>query len=209
MKVPLLDKRVDHFTLLGLPRTASPDEVRQTYFMLARKLHPDRLSAIGVIDEARSAQRLMAEVNAAFAVLNDATKRAEYLAVLERGGAEAVEAQDAAADEMAMRIMRGEEAFRQGEMALRRDQITQAVAAFQNAVDLAPNESEYQAMLAWALFAAATDKPAVAVATRKALIKAAEANTMSPTARFYLGRVERMLGREKEALACFQEVLRI
>ena len=50
-KIPLLDRNADYFTLLGLPQHASPDEIRSTYFMLARKLHPDRLSAIGVIDE--------------------------------------------------------------------------------------------------------------------------------------------------------------
>lgn len=208
-KLPLLDQGVDHFTLLGLSQHASAEEIRQTYFMLARKLHPDRLSAIGVVDEARNAQRLMAQINAAFAVLDDAAKRSEYVAILERGGESAVREQEAQADEMAMRIMRAEEAFRQGEMALRRDQLPQAVAAFQNAVDLQPNESEYQALLAWAQFASAADKNAVAAQTRRALLKAAEANDRSLTARFYLGRVERMLGKEREALQHFQDVLRI
>jgi hypothetical protein len=64
-------------------------------------------------------------------------------------------------------------------------------------------------MLAWSQFAAAPDKNAVAQNTRRALMRAADANDRSPTAMFYLGRVERMLGREKEALNCFQEVLRI
>jgi cytochrome c-type biogenesis protein CcmH/NrfG len=94
-------------------------------------------------------------------------------------------------------------------MALRREQLPQALEAFKQAVELQPNESEYQALLAWALFASATDKSAVAGQTRRALIRAAEANDMSPTALFYLGRVERMLGREKEALEHFREVLRI
>lgn len=208
-KVPLLDSGADYFTLFGLARTASPEDVRQTYFMLARKLHPDRLSAIGVDDEARSAQRLMAQINAAFAVLNDPVKRQEYLSILSRGGEAAVRAEESRADEMAMKIMRAEEVFRQGEMALRREQLPQALDAFKQAVELQPNESEYQAVLAWALFASATDKNAIATQTRKALVKAAEANDMSTTARFYLGRVERMLGREKEALEHFREVLRI
>ncbi len=208
-KIPLLDQGADHFTLLGLPQTATPDEIQKTYFMLARKLHPDRLSAIGVADEARNAQRLMAQINAAFGVLNDPAKREEYKSVLARGGEAAIRAEEARADEMAMRVMRAEEVFRQGEMALRRDQLPQAIEAFKEAVALQPNEAEYQAMLAWAQFAAAPDKNALANATRKALQKAIETNERAVTARFFLGRVERMLGREREALQHFQEVLRI
>lgn len=208
-KVPLLDAGADHFTLFGLPQTASADEIQKTYFMLARKLHPDRLSAIGVGDEAGHAQRLMAEINAAFAVLNDPAKREEYLSILARGGEAVIRAEQSRADEMAMNVMRAEEVFRQGEMALRRDQLPMAIEAFKQAVELQPNESEYQALLSWALFASATDKNALANQTRRALLKAVEANDRSPTARFYLGRVERMLGKEKEALEHFKEVLRL
>jgi tetratricopeptide (TPR) repeat protein len=208
-KVPLLDQGADHFTLLGLSQTARPDEIQKTYFMLARKLHPDRLSAIGVADEARNAQRLMAQINAAFAVLNDAGKRDEYLSILSRGGEAAIRAEEARADEMAMSVMRAEELFRQGEMALRRDQLPQAIDAFKEAVALQPNEAEYQALLAWAQFAAAPDKNALANLTRRALQKAIETNERAVTARFFLGRVERMLGKEREALQHFQEVLRI
>lgn len=208
-KIPMLDQGVDYFTLFGLQIGASPEDVRSTYFMLARKLHPDRLAAIGIEDEDRQAQRLMACINEAFAVLNDPVRRAEYLSVLNRGGEAAVRAEEQKADEMAMRIMRAEESFRQGEMALRREQIAQAVIHFTTAVELQPNEAEYQALLAWAQFAAASDKSTIANQTRRALLRAVEANSESPTARFYLGRVERMLGREKEALYCFYEVLKI
>jgi hypothetical protein len=208
-KIPMLEQGVDYFTLFGLSVGAPPDDVRSTYFMLARKLHPDRLAAIGIEDDDRQAQRLMACINEAFAILNDPVRRAEYISVLNRGGEAAVRAEEQKADEMAMRVMRAEEEFRQGEMALRREQIPLAITHFQMAVELQPNEAEYQALLAWAQFAAAADKSTVASATRKALVRASEKNSESPTAHFYLGRVERMLGREKEALYCFYQVLKI
>ena len=128
-KMPLLDRKVDHFTLFGLKPTATPDEVRQTYFMLARKLHPDRLTAIGIVDDVQDAQRLMAHINAAFGILNDPKRKSDYMAVLQRGGEAAVRAEESKSDEMAMRVMRAEELFRQGEMALRRDLISQAMEA--------------------------------------------------------------------------------
>lgn len=205
----MLDRGVDHYTLLGVPVEATPEMIRNAYFMLARKLHPDRLTAIGIEDQGGSAQRLMAEVNAAFAILNDPKRRAEYTDLQRRGGQAAVNADDARAAELAGRVMQAEEAFKSGEMALRRDQLQLASKQFALAVELQPKEAEYQALLAWTQFAMATDKAAVANQTRRALTRAAEENDNSPTARFFLGRVERMLGREKEALHHFYEVLRI
>jgi curved DNA-binding protein CbpA len=205
----LLERNADHYQLLGISHDATPDLIRAAYFTLARKLHPDRLASLGIHDPNHDAQRVMAQINTAFAVLNDNLKRLEYLAVLSRGGESAVRAEDAKADEMAMRIMNAEEAFRRGEMALRREQLDVAIAEFTTAVELQPKEAEYQALLIWAKFAAAADKQTIAHKTRLELARAAERSLQSPTARFYLGRVERILGREREALEHFYEVLRI
>jgi len=120
-------------TLFGLPVGASPEDVRSTYFMLARKLHPDRLAAIGIDDDDRQAQRLMACINEAFTVLNDPARREEYLSILNRGGEAAIRAEEQKADEIAMKVMRAEEEFRQGEMALRRDQLDVALEHFKAA----------------------------------------------------------------------------
>jgi DnaJ-like protein len=209
IKRKVLDARGDHYQLIGVPHNAPPEEIQKAYFVLARKLHPDRLSAIGITDDAREAQTLFAQINNAFAVLNDPARRDEYTRMLQRGGEAAVRAEESKVEELALRVMRAEEAFRRGEMALRRDQLAQAVAAFAEAVELQPKETEYQAYLLWAKFAAAPDKNAIAADTRKLLQRAVETNDRSPAARFYLGRVERMLGREREALAHFQAVLMI
>jgi cytochrome c-type biogenesis protein CcmH/NrfG len=62
-------------------------------------------------------------------------------------------------------------------------------------------------MLGWAKFCAAGDKPAIGADTRKLLERAIFKSQKPERARFYLGRVERMLGRDKEALRHFHEVL--
>ena len=58
-------------------------------------------------------------------------------------------------------------------------------------------------MFVWTKFALAPDKNAVATQTRQQLMRASEQSAKNPTARFYLGRVERILGREREALSHF------
>jgi cytochrome c-type biogenesis protein CcmH/NrfG len=62
-------------------------------------------------------------------------------------------------------------------------------------------------MLGWATFCAASDKSRVAAAARKALEKAIHRSSRPAIARFYLGRIERMLGRDQLALHHFREVL--
>jgi len=208
-RLELLRAGIDHFSLLGVSPDASAAEIRKAYFALARQLHPDRLSALGIPDDERSAQRLFAQVNSAFALLSDPRSRADYAEIQRRGGEAVVRAEQAQAERLATRLLDAEEAYRRGEMALRRDQLSTALAEFARAIELDPNEADYHALLAWTQFCAAPDKMAIANATRSALDRAITRSPRAIAARFYLGRVERMLGRDQDALRHFQHVLEL
>ena len=80
-----IEQGADHFALLGVGVDASPDEIRRVYFGLARQLHPDRLTALGIVDEDRAAQRLFAQINTAFAVLSSPSRRTEYRHTMQAG----------------------------------------------------------------------------------------------------------------------------
>ncbi len=62
----------DLYTMLGVSRTASAEEVKKAYRRLAKKHHPD------VNPGDKSAEEKFKQVNAAFDVLSDAKKRALY-----------------------------------------------------------------------------------------------------------------------------------
>ncbi|HET9622347.1 MAG TPA: tetratricopeptide repeat protein, partial [Kofleriaceae bacterium] len=100
-----------------------------------------------------------------------------------------------------------EAACKRGELAMKRDQPGEAILEFKTACELNPSDVDYAAMLGWAKFCAAGDKAAIGGETRKLLERAVFRSQRPERARFYLGRVERMLGRDKEALRHFQEVL--
>jgi DnaJ-class molecular chaperone len=62
----------DHYQTLGVPRTASAEDIRKAYRELARKFHPD----LHPDDEA--AKEKFKKVQSAFDVLNDSSKREMY-----------------------------------------------------------------------------------------------------------------------------------
>lgn len=206
-RMALLKRGASHFELLGVMPDVTPEDLRKAYFALARQLHPDKLNALGITDESKRAQRLFAAVNAAFTELSDPVRRAAYVDILQRGGAKAIAAEQAKAEELAARVVAAEEAFRRGEAALRRDQLTVATRELAQAMALNPEEADYIALHAWAQFCASADKVAVGSATKAALERALQKSPRAIAPRFYLGRVERMLGRDQQALQHFREVL--
>ena len=206
-KVHEIDTGVDHYGLLGLSRSAAAEDVRVAYFSMAKRLHPDRLRAVGALDTSREAQRLFARINQAFAALSDPQRRAEYDRMLAAGGEEAVKQAQTDAEDLAARILKAEEDFRLGEMALRRNQLSQARDLFEQACELNPDEAEYHALLAWATWLTAGDKVAVAAAVQKRLTQALSLQPRCISAHFYRAQVAKQSGRFQAAAEGFKSVV--
>jgi DnaJ-domain-containing protein 1 len=131
----------DLFERLGVPRTATREQVKSAYFQLAKQLHPDRFCSPGLADLGAQVRDVFAAFNEAYEVLSDDRKRADYLA---RTGAAAASAGRAAERESAAVD------FQKAEACARTRDFAKA-RGFYEAALRADARPEYQAAYAWTL----------------------------------------------------------
>lgn len=66
----MAEKR-DYYVVLGIPRSASQDDIKKAFRDLARQYHPD-------VNKAADAEEKFKEINEAYGILSDPEKRAAY-----------------------------------------------------------------------------------------------------------------------------------
>src|ERR1043165_2107560 len=71
----MLADNQDYYSLLGISRNATLEEVRKAYFEAAQKLHPDKNTAAGETE-------LFLDVQQAYELLSNPKRRAQYDATL-------------------------------------------------------------------------------------------------------------------------------
>jgi curved DNA-binding protein CbpA len=66
------------YDLLGVPRNATPEQIRQAYVLRSKMLHPDRFNQTTQRAEWELANEMLKELNHAYGVLRDSSSRAQY-----------------------------------------------------------------------------------------------------------------------------------
>ncbi|MDP2345899.1 MAG: response regulator [Deltaproteobacteria bacterium] len=197
-------KRQNHFEALGVSKRASVDEIQRAYFALVRELHPDRLrrSADGAVpaDARALAEQIHNQLTTAFETLSDERRRQDYTTRLDQG-------QKTAVSEDLSRLLGAETRYRKGESAFENGRLADAAKFFEEACNLYPDEGEFQAAFAWAVYQQTPDDAVVQVDVIARLQKATELAPRHDKGWLWLGKVLQRSGRPGEALKQFERAL--
>jgi DnaJ-domain-containing protein 1 len=164
-----LARGTTHYEVLGVARSASPDDIKRAYYSLARRLHPDRFRRDADAAAQQKIDAAFARIAQAYDTLKDSSARAAYDLKLSKQRsaprreesaprAESKGAQSAASNAAApgpfgdsAQAGDAEQKFQQGFAALRRGDGGVARELLAEAVRLAPRQARYRAYFGRAL----------------------------------------------------------
>lgn len=185
---------LDYFSVLGVGRGASPEEVKRAFIEAAKAWHPDRVPT--GLDEVRPLfGKVFARLELARATVSDPQRRAHYIEELAKPAGGAASPSEMAAAEAKLE-------FQKAEALLKKNDAVQAEAHLRRAVQLAPANAEFQVLLVWL-----QAKPDSTIERLRELVtdldRLLDRAPQSERVYFYRGQLKKRLDRTKEAMADF------
>jgi CheY-like chemotaxis protein/TolA-binding protein len=192
----------DYFTVLNVAMTATDDQIREAYFALAKRTHPDRFSGASEAVR-RVAEEVFAVISQAYETLGHRDRRNEYLRNQRN------KERDKADIEEGERALKAEVAFQKGITMLRKKSYSEASSLFKEAVECYPDEGEYYAYLGWSLYLADSRAHGRVELARNYLVKARKLAPSSDKPYLFLGRLYKAEGKDGVAEKMFQKVIEL
>ena len=189
-------ENLDYFALMGLPRTAVSADVSKAFVGLAKRWHPDRLSA--EFAELRGAYAtVFARISEAHGTLSNDEQRAAYLARDPKGSSASVDAAVASS-------LTAAAAHQKAEFFLARGDLSEAETLARRALELDPQAPEIQSLVAWidGSRAGASERAVEEAIARLSL--ALEASETLEKALCWRGALFKKLGRLADGIADYK-----
>jgi curved DNA-binding protein CbpA len=191
---------LDYFAVLGVARTASPDDVKKAFIEAVKAWHPDRVPP-GLEEVRPLFGKVFARLELARATVSDPQRRARYIEELAKPvGAPASPGEMSAAE--------AKLEFQKAEALLKKNDAVQAEVHLRRAVHLAPGNAEFQVLLVWL-----QAKPDATVARLRELVtdldRLLDRVPQSERAYFYRGQLRKRLDLQKEAIADFTRAMEL
>jgi tetratricopeptide (TPR) repeat protein len=187
----------DHYRTLGIARGASRDRVREAYYALARRYHPDRFRSGHLENLRERVETFFALVTEAYNTLYNPERRAEY-------DSQATAASQAETGRPGDSAHIARQNFLRGRQLAERKRLAEAAVFLENAARAEPGVAEYRLELGLLL----GRSPRRREDAERHLIAAAELNPSMARAYYGLGQLYQRAGRKADAARMFREVLR-
>jgi Flp pilus assembly protein TadD len=188
----------DHYSVLDLSPLATRDQIREAYYVLARRLHPDRFRSGPMADLRPRIEIYFTRVTEAYNTLFDTLSRRDY--DQQRAGtseAPTVQVTQSAETLARQNYVRAKDLIRRGRYA-------EAVTCLENAVKLAPRQASYHLDLG----RLTADNPRLRARAEQHLRQATDIDPTCIDAYLALGELYIKTRRKNQAAHMFAEVLR-
>lgn len=186
----------DYYAVLEINGHATPDQIREAYYFLARRFHPDRFRSGPLADLLPRIDSYFAKVTEASNTLSDAELRSAYDE--RRAATRGDERQDQDTAYLA------KQNYLHAKTLIQRGRFTDAATALENALKLDESEPTYHYELG-ALLAA---NPRYRTDAERHLLRASELDPSLLEVYLALGTLYEKAGRPEEAARSYRELLR-
>jgi len=193
------------FEILDVGSDATRKQIKESYLVLAKKFHPDRVSSLGVEVLREPADRLFQRISEAFTTLLDDSQREEYRAIVKDSSL-------AGGRQKARQILEAEISFQKGEVFFRKGNYQKAEEMFSAALEGNPDEGEHLAMLAWTRYVSARKTGAhdnKAEDLKNMLMESLSLSPRCAKANYFLGKILLDQGKEDAALPHFERAVHL
>jgi curved DNA-binding protein CbpA len=187
----------DHYAVLGVDSKASMADVRDAYYMLARRFHPDRFRTGELTDLLGQIEQFFTQVTEAYNTLYDADLREQYDEELSTQAA--TKKKKAEADPAYL----AKQNYARAKVLIGKRQFAASVQFLENAVKQDGSNATYRIELGRVLAGNPRHRPEA----EKQLQRAIELDPASVEAKHELGLLYRRMDRNEEAAEQFREVL--
>jgi curved DNA-binding protein CbpA len=186
-----------HYQLLQVSSDSSPAQIRQSYYALARKYHPDR--HMGHPERTGSLHKIMDVITLAYRTLTDDAARRKYDRQLAASGAFTLSRQQSQAQKTA------EECVAEARQCIHAQNLGGSILWLRKAVEMEPNSTKYLALLARSLSAV----PSFRREAAEHLQKAIEMDPLNTAFQLQLGELYEEMKLPWRARPCYAKVLSI
>ncbi|MGH9870743.1 MAG: J domain-containing protein [Candidatus Polarisedimenticolia bacterium] len=186
----------DHYTILGVERSANEAAIRSAYYKLARQYHPDRLHKPHLEDMLQDLEAFFAAMTQAYNTLSDSKTRAEYESELHGPAQRRSESMD--------RTAMARDAYLRGRKAAEKGDLFEAIRLFETATENDPGRAEYFHYLG----ACQGQNPHWRKKAEESLQRAIRMNPAAVASYVELARLYRKGGLERKSHEMYAQVLK-